>query len=192
MRKKINYLSLFIICITIAFSSCREREPDFFADLKGTYFSINQYALDEWSNHVSEVAAFERKETINGKTDSSYVNMEHLDWNSVVKTFLETDISDRKYLGKYKFSQFDDNTDNTHDFMYIAVNKDLFTQQLLITMDIHTNKVKGIYIETEKDNLWGTTRQKLYYAPMKTIQIQRFEKPLIGGKKDILIQYDVK
>ena len=187
-----KYSALLFILIAVAFSSCKENEPDFFADVKGTYFSINQYALDEWANHAHDPLTFSKKYVVNKKADSGYVNMEHLDWNTVLKTFLETDISDRKYLGKYKFSQFDDNSDNTHDFMYMTSDKNLFTQELLITMDVHTTAVTGIYIETYKKNFLGETTQKLYYAPMKTIQIQRHENPLIGQKKEILLQYDVK
>lgn len=188
-----KYVSLFaLLLLSVAFSSCRERQPDIFADVKGTYFSVKQMAIDEWNTHAADPVTFIRRETVNGKTDSSYQSIEHVDWPAILKVFFETDISDRKFLGKYKFSQFDDNVDNTHDFMYIAADKDLYTQQLLITMAIGSNKVTGIYIETEKNNLLGEVHQKLYYNPMKTIQIQRTEKPLIGRKKETLIQYDVK
>lgn len=158
---------------------------------KGTYFSIKQYILDEWDNHMGETLAFTKIVKENGKTDTAYTNVELMDWPGILKPFVESDISERKFLGKYAFSQFDDELDNTHNLMYVANGDEMFVQKLLITLDATTVKVKGIYIETHKKVLWSTTTQKLFYSPVRSIQIQEYNKPLFGGKKETITQYQV-
>lgn len=177
-----------VCCLLL--SSCKENGPDLFANVKGTYFSINQFILDEWTNHANDMVSFQKCVKLNGKTDTSFTNVEKMDWNAILTPFIETDISDRKYLGRYTFTEFDNDFDHTHNYMYVAVNKELFTQKLLISIDMTTNKVKGVYLETQKKSFWNSGIQKLYYAPFKTIQIQQYDKPLIGSKKELVVQYN--
>jgi hypothetical protein len=161
-----------------------------FNNVKGTYFSMNQLIIDEWQTHMGEPVVFLKTVKQDGKTDTNYTNVDKVDWKSILKEFAASDIGDKKFLGKYSFSQFDDDLDNTHNFMYMANDEALYTQKLLITMDGRTNKLKGIYVETIKENFWNSRQQKLYYAPFKTIMIQQYDKPLIGGKKDMVIRYE--
>ncbi|NDC42514.1 MAG: hypothetical protein EBZ77_13370 [Chitinophagia bacterium] len=161
-----------------------------FNNTKGSYFSINKYIIDEWQTHAGEPITFLKSVKMNGKLDTSYTNVLQMDWKPVLSVFSATDISDRKFLGKYTFSQFEDNFDNTLNYMYVADREDLFTQKLLITIDNRSRKVKGIYIETLKSNFFGETRQKLFYSPARTIQIQQYDKPLIGAKKDLVVSYE--
>jgi hypothetical protein len=179
----------------MAISSCKEKDKDDkedFSKVKGNYFSIQQFGLDQWNNFpVPGCGIVKTVRKDNGKTDSSFTNSDALDWASIFKVFFETDISDRKFLGQYKFSQFDDPADGTHNFFYEAKDEDLFTQKLLITIDQHTNKVRGIYIETlKKGFIKGETIQKLYYRPYHTIQIQKDEKTTFGSKSFTVEQYD--
>ncbi len=186
-----RFFIAFTLLGTLFLSSCKEdNKLDMFANVKGTYFSVKQFSLDEWQTHAGEPIVFKQTVTLNGKTDTSYVNIEQLDWRPILKTFVETDISDRKFLGQYTFNQFDDATDNTHNFMYVANNKNLFTQKLLITMDVNSMKVRGVYIETYKKSIWNERIQKLYYAPVKIIQIQQYDHPLVGSKKELVTTYD--
>lgn len=179
------------IAIVLLFSSCKEKTQfDVLTDVKGNYFSVKQYVLDEWESHIGEPVVFKKTIKENGKTDTSMTNADILDWPEVLEPFLATDISDRKYLNKYTFSQFDDELDNTHDFMYVANKSDMFVQKLLLTMDVNTMKVRGLYIETYKKTFLGETRQKLLYTPMRSIQIHELTDPLIGSKKDKMTQYD--
>ena len=62
---------------------------------------------------------------------------------------------------------------------------ELFTRNMQITADQVTNKVKSIYIETNKDG----RVQKLYYAPIRLIQIQEFESSLLGGERNLRLEY---
>ncbi len=184
------------------FSSCKKKdEKDPYADVKGSYFSIRQFALDEWKTFRGEPFTIIKttkevkgdakkvKDMSSAKTDSIYTNSDTLNWGSIFEVFFATDISDRKYLGKYTFSQFDDNMEGTRNFYYRANDDDLFTQKLLITIDITNNKVKGLYVETFKKTIWTEIKQNLYYAPMRTVQIQTDEKPSIGSRKYSVLQY---
>ena len=193
MKKSIKYYGILSIALlAIVFSSCRKKDKnDPYADVKGNYFSIKQYELDQWNTFSGEPFMIVKTlRTNNGKTDSLLTNSDTLNWAPIFKAFAETDISDRKYLGQYTFTQFDDNQDGTHNFYYEANDKDMFTQKLLLTIDQYNNKVKGIYIETIKKDIGGEHTQKLYYAPFKTIQIQTDTRSLFGGKKFTVEQYD--
>lgn len=167
-------------------AGCSKKEkndnPD---DIQGNYFSIKQYELDQWNTWEGSPFLITKTVTVNKKTDSFLTNSDTIHWAPIFKAFAESDISDRKFLGKYDFSQFDDNQDYTHNFFYMAKDddEDLYTRKLLITIDKENNKVKGIYIETFKKYFGGEVTSKLYYAPMKTIQIQTDDKPLLGSHK---------
>ena len=189
MKHILRFFIVISALATLCLSACKEKTPEIFNDVKGNYFSINQFIMDEWRTHAGEPVAFQKTVIENGKRDSSFTNVEKMDWPSILKPFMETEISDRKYLGKYTFSQFDDNFENTHNFLYTANAKDLYTQKLLICMDINSMKVRAIYIETFSSSLWNERIRKLVYTPLRTIQIQQYDKPLIGGKKEFITKY---
>lgn len=196
MKKYFKYFGLVAGLLVITFGSCKKKEVKEPSEVyNGNYFSIEEFALDEWNTFAGEPFVIVKTVKANGKTDSSYTNSDTINWAPIMKTFLETDISDKKYLGKYKFTQFDDNADDTHNFFYEAEDKDLFTQKLLITIDRYRTetggyKVKGIYIETLKNTAWSEQIQKLYYNPLKTIQMQTDDKPRVGKAKLTVVQYD--
>jgi len=175
--------------------SCKKKEKavkESTANIVGNYFSINQFMLDEWNTFAGEPFMISKTIKTDGKTDSFLTNSDTINWAPMLKTFAETDISDRKYLGQYKFTQFDDNQDNTHNFFYEATDEDLFTRKLLITIDRQTARILGIYIETETKSVFDDVSQKLYYAPLKTVQIQTESKPLLGSKKYSVVQYEFR
>jgi hypothetical protein len=183
---------MLLLLFMMAHTSCKKKagkEP--MADtVTGNYFSINQFMLDEWNTYAGEPFMINKIVKEDGKTDSSMTNSDIINWGPLVKTFSETDISDRKYLGQYKFTQFDDNQDATHNFFYEAIDEDLFTRKLLITIDRNSGKIKGIFIETEAKSIFDDVNQKLYYAPLKTVQIQTESKPLLGSQKHTVEQYE--
>ena len=194
MKKYTTRGILLLLLLIITTASCKKKKnADAIVTNSGTYFSIKQYALDEWNTFAhSPFTIIKSIKVNNGRSDSSYTNSDTINWTPIFKTFFETDISDKSFLGKYKFTQFDDNQDGTHNFFYEAQDEDddLFTQKLLITINSYNKRVKGIYIETKKKNLFGECTQKLYYSPMKTIQIQTDNKPLLGSSTYTIVQYD--
>lgn len=191
MIKNLAILLCSLVLLTAA-SSCKDNKAnDEFANESGSYFSIRQYALDQWNTFSGEPFVILKTERVNnGRWDSSFTNSDTLNWGDIFKVFFETEISDRKFLGKYKFTQFDDDQDDTHNFFYEALEDDLYTRKLLITIDGYNQMVKGIYIEANKESLLGSKMVKLYYKPLQRIQIQTIESPLLGEKKHTVTEYD--
>lgn len=159
-------------------------------NVKGHYFSVKEFALDQWNTYSGEPIFIVKTVRTGDRLDSSFTNSDTLNWGNIFKVFFETDIGDRKYLGKYDFSQFVDSLEGTGNYYYKALDEDLFTQKLLITFNLTNNKIKGIYIQSRKKTIFDETIQKLYYNPMKTIQIQTETNPLIGAKNYTVVQYD--
>lgn len=192
MKKHIQYKRILLLIIIggILLPACKKKDSsDPYANIQGNYFSIRQFALDQWNTFEGETFLIQKTVKTDGKTDSTLTRSDTLNWGDIFKVFFETDISDRKFLGQYTFSQFDDNSDETHNFYYKANDPDMFTQKLLITIDQFTNKVKGIYVETYKKTLWDECKQILLYSPMHTIQIQTDDKPVWGARKYTVLQY---
>ena len=186
---KLFYGLLFVVLLAV-FSSCKEKtKAEVDPNIKGNYFSIKQFALDEWNTYSGESFVIIKSIRHDDKIDSSFTSSDTLYWGEIFKIFFETDISDRKFLGQYKFSQFDQE-DGTHNLFYEALDDDLFTRKLLISIDNYSRKVKGIYIVTQKKSPFHEVLQKLYYSPLKEIQIQTDDKPLIGKKKFEVLTYD--
>jgi hypothetical protein len=156
---------------------------------QGTYFSIRQFAKDQLDTYWGQPFTLQKIETINGKKDSALISTYKMDWASVLKTFFESDISDPKYLGKYTFSTFDDKSTDSRTYYYEANEPDLFTRSLQIITDPYNNVIKSIYIETAANGRMGERSQKLYYRPIKVIQIQEFESSAIGKDKRSIVEY---
>jgi len=156
---------------------------------EGTYFSIRQFAKDQYELFKGQPFTFDRFETINGKRDSTLVNTFQVDWAEILKIFFATDISDPEYLGKYDFSLIDDDATISRIYYYEANDPALFTRKLQIITDPENNKIKSIYIETRDEKGVGERAQKLYYAPKKVIQIQEFESKLAGPDRNYMLEY---
>ena len=178
---------LFLIAITFfLFASCKKENDKNTIDTSGgTYFSITQFAMDQFRTFGGQPYSLQKVVTLNGKVDSSFESALTMDWAAVIKPFLESDISDKKYLDQYNFSMFEDNATDTRNFFYESKDPKLFTKKLQISSDAINNKIQSIYIETEKNG----KVQKLFYAPVKLIQIQEFESSLLGKDKDLKVEY---
>jgi hypothetical protein len=185
------YGTLLVTLVALTVAGCKKKTKDPKEEIKGNYFSVRQFALDEWNTYAGEPFLINKTVRVNDVlVDSSTTNSDTLNWGNIFKIFFETDISDRSFLGLYGFNQFDDNADDTHNFFYEAKDDDLDTKKLLITISQYNNKVKGVYIESVKKDMFDETLYKLYYKPMKTIQIQSTETPLFGSKKHTVTEYE--
>ncbi len=177
----------------LSMASCKEDDPLRKFESNNYYnFSLKQFILDQWTTHAGEPISFRKIVRINDKTDTSYTNVDVLDWRPIVKEFADADISDSETIRRYTFSQFDDDYTQSHNLLYKAISKKQHTQQLLVTVDNRTGKVTGIFAETLEKTFWNEREQKLVYLPMNTIQIQQYDKPLMGSKKEMVITYQVK
>lgn len=183
--------NVLVLLAVITLFSCNKPDENSPAatELEGNYFSIKQFAMDQWSTYEGQPYTLEKVVQMNGKKDTTYISALDMDWASVLKVFFDSDISDKKYLERYNFSLFEDDATLTRNFYYEAKEKELFTRKLQIAADEETNKIRSIYIETAKNGTLNDLNQKLYYVPMKLIQIQEFEKSKTGPDKDIRIEY---
>lgn len=186
------YFRLSLLLVLLLPMSCNKTEESEKADIQetGTYFSIIEYVKDQWSTYHGQAFAINKRVYLNGKADSTYTNTLDMDWASVFKTFFNTDIGEKKYIGQYEFSQFRDDATMTNNFYYEAKNDKLYTKKLHIMANYYTDRITSIYIEAEKDTRLGTKTVKLFYVPLDVISIQEEETSRTGEKKDLRIEYD--
>jgi hypothetical protein len=180
-----------LLVITLLFFSCKKKSETQVVDTsRGTYFSIKGFIRDQWETFSGQPYLLNRFTTIDGKVvDSTLISGMKLEWSTLFKTFFETDISDPKFLEKYQFENFLEDATQTRTFSYTAINPELFTQKLQLTIDNYTGKIRNIYIETQKSSFWSKQSQKLLYTPVRVIQIQEHNEPLIGSNKDKIVEY---
>lgn len=150
-----------------------------------TYFSVTDFANDQFRTYWGQPFTLLKIVSSKGKVDSSYIAARDLDWAKVLQPFFRADISDPKFLGKYNYSELMEEATDTRVHYYEAKEDDLFVRMFQINTDPLTSRIRNIYIETEKDG----KLQKLYYAPIKLIQIQEFEKSMLGSDKNIKTEY---
>ncbi|GAA4470373.1 hypothetical protein GCM10023093_31520 [Nemorincola caseinilytica] len=183
---------LAVLFLFLSVSACKEDEtPEGVNPAEGSYFSIRQYAQDQWNTFRGEPFLILKTVRVNkGKYDSSYTNSDTLDWGGILQKFFATEISDPSFLGKYKFTQFNDEQDDSHNYFYEALEDDLYTRKLLISVSQETNVAQGIYIEAIDKAPLEERMVKLYYKPMKRIQIQEIVTPLFGEKTHTVTEYE--
>lgn len=179
---------LLLLCVStgIACKKNTDAKPDL---SQGTYFSIKDFARDQWKTFNGQPYLLNQFTTLNGKTDSTSVSAITLKWSAIFNTFFETDISDPKYLDKYDFVNLLEPTTQSRTFSYSAKEPDLFTQKLQITIDNFTGRIRNIYIETQKTSFWNKQTKKLLYTPVRVLQIQEYNEPLIGKGKELIVEY---
>ncbi len=186
--------ALFIAITSVLLCACAKKNADENecdpSKLKGTYYSIRQFARDQFDMYKGTPYGFKKVSVLNGKKDTAYENIYTLDWPMIFKTFFETDISQRKFDCLYNFSMFDDDVSETRNYYYEAKDPKLFTRKLIITTNTTTQKVVSIYIETEKKTAFSFQAQKLLYIPLKVIQIQKYEKTFFRAPQDLFLEYD--
>lgn len=180
---------LLFIAFLMLVVSCGKPEPEVKEVEDGTYFSIVDYAKDQWKTYHGQPFGIMKTVYFNGTADSVAGNAMELDWAPIFKVFFETDISDKKYIGQYDFSAFKDQQTATNTFYYEAKNKKLYTRKLQIIADEVNNKIESIYIEAGKQDRMGTRTVKLFYTPLKSISIQEMETSKTGQKKELRVVY---
>ncbi|RYE23765.1 MAG: hypothetical protein EOP51_09500 [Sphingobacteriales bacterium] len=188
-----RYSYWFTVILAICFISCKpsatKPEEATATEEDGTYFSIKQFTQDQWNLYHGQPFGLQKFVYLNGKVDSAYVSAYDLDWAPIFRVFFATDISDKKFLGKYDFSKFADDATMTHNFYYEANDPNMFTRKLQISANDENGKVKSIYIETQKKGRWSGRSQKLFYMPRKVISIQEYEKTGPGTVKELRVEY---
>lgn len=180
-----------VICVVMlvglmSCSSDSDTAKEVPTDSEGTYFSVRQFAADQFKIYRGTPFVIEKLVTLNGAEDSLMINSYEADWESIFQTFFATDIGDKKFLDQYQPEVFQDGM-GAIVFYYTAKDDKLFTRSLQVRIDELTHRVLSVFVETGKKSFWSEERQKLYYTPMKLIQIQEYSKPLIGREKDLRV-----
>lgn len=153
---------------------------------EGTYFSIREFAADQFRNYRGVPVMIDQIMTLNGVSDTVVSNSFEADWESIFERFFVYDIGDPSYLDRYNAEVFRDGQ-GAIVLYYSAKEEKLPMRSMHVRLDIATNKVLSIYMEIQKKSFWADDNQKLYYVPMKLIQIQEYSKPFIGKEKDLQI-----
>jgi hypothetical protein len=188
-RLKSRSLILLLFPLLVGVTACKKKTPAKPDSSQGTYFSIVQFTSDQWKTYSGQPYVLQKTVTLNGQTDTVFLSAYKVNWGEIFKIFFETDISDPKYLDRYDFNMFEENTTQSRIFSYTARDPELFTQKLEITADVFNNKIRNIYIETHKSTFWSQQTKKLFYSPVRVIQIQEHTSPLIGSDKELVIEY---
>jgi hypothetical protein len=179
-----------LFSISVLLSCQKKEEPPKTPYTGASYFSIIEYGSDQFRTYWGQPFSLEKVRIEDGKvTDSGIVAAARVDWAKVLKPFFESDISHAKYLDQYSFSSVDDDLTNSRTYIYEAKDKKLFTQMLQIATDPFTNKIKSVFVETTDGDKFSSQTQKLFYIPVKLIQIQQFESSMIGKNKNIRTEY---
>jgi hypothetical protein len=190
LKLKTLFRNYSFILLAIAFFACSKPiEKPKLDTSKGTYFSLYGFVQDQWNTYKGQPFVLNKTVTLNGKTDSSLVAAINVSWGQIFKIFFEADISDPKFLDQYNFSMYEESTTQTRTFSYEAKDPKLYTQKLQIAADLYNDKVRSIYIETQKNTFWNNQSKKLFYSPVHILQIQEHNNPLLGRSKDLVILY---
>lgn len=152
-------------------------------------FSIRSFFDDQWSTRKGQPYTLLRIVNLNGKIDSSFVELDSTLWAQLRGPFDATDISDKKFNGQYSFDMFDDEASQTSNMNFEARNPDLFMRKMYITADQFSHRVQSVYVETETSRDGYSHSQKLSYIPDRTIQIREFEKSAATPAKNLIIEY---
>ena len=177
-----------VLCLLTACKKGNDEAAQAAADGR-TYFSIAEYAKDQWQNLKGEPWGIKKTVYFDGVVDSSVSNVIEMDWSPVFKTFFETDISKEKFRDKYDFSAFEEKMTSTKNFVYEAKDPKLYTRKLMITADVFSDQITTIYIEAQKNDRMGTRDLKLFYSRLDKITISEVETSSTGKRKEMRVEY---
>lgn len=160
-----NKFSWFIICCILCIAACQSNKVPEGFEADDHYYSV-VYEMDNFWNNSNHQPFVLKKDVKSGDVvDSGFQAWDSTFYDSIRKIFLEADISDQKYLGKYNFTEFTDETNNLVTYSYEANDDDLFTRKYLINFDLNYI-FDNAYIETKSKK----KIQKLLFSPRNVIQ----------------------
>jgi hypothetical protein len=186
---RLIYSFLGIVSLIIGIAACTSTPKDDY-DPNTSYWSVNQFIIDQYRIRVGDSLAVTKTVYLNGKSDTTYIRFDEVDWTTIFKVFGAADISHPKFYNRYTFDHFEDNFLKNGSLVYTAKDQDLFVQKLNVSYDTYTQGVQFVYIETLKDDWLRSKEQKLSYYVGKKIVIQEEEKSFFGGDKELIVTYE--
>lgn len=185
--KKLLGSGLGFLSLIILMACGKDNRNDYDPDT--SYWSINQFIIDQYNLLVGEPIALTKVVTLNERTDTTYIALDNVDWATIFKVFGATDISDPKYYNLYNYSHFDDNFLEMSTMSYTAKDPELYVRRLDINYDNETRKISLIYIETSENNMMHDKQQKLSYYVRDKIVIQESERSKFSEDKELTVIY---
>lgn len=186
---RLIYSFLGLVFFLVGFVACSSAPKDDY-DPNTSYWSVNQFIIDQYRIRVMDSIAVTKTVVLNGKADTTYMRFDEVDWTTVFKVFGATDISHPKFYKAYTFDHFEDNFLKNGSLVYTSKNLEMFVQKLNVSYDTYTQGVQMVYIETLKDDWLRSKQQKLSYYVGKKIVIQEEEKSVFGGDKELIVTYE--
>lgn len=162
-------------------------------DTSMTYFSIKSYMDEQWRNRrMNPYTLLRISRTGEGRPDSSFVPMDSLLWSRLQAPFNAADISNRSFLGRYRYNTFDDEALQVSHLYYEALSPTLFVQKTDISADLFTDLVKSVYIETRGADGEDVISRKLQYIPDVLFQEQVLRRTAEDKPVRVLTEYRFK
>jgi len=187
-----NFVKYFLACLFPVFlSACKPevRQETLPGAAKDTYFSVKQFLDDQWRMKGGQPYVLLRNTFFNGKADSAYVPLDSALWQTIRGQFDAADISASKFLGQYTFELYEDRDMGLVNYDYEAKRPELFTRRMIISADNFSNRIRSVYIETERRNKVYVRTQKLNYVPDNFIQLQEFQKSVATPAARLQVDY---
>lgn len=156
---------------------------------EGKYFSITEYLEGQAELQKDQPYVLLKVVEKDGRSDSSYVEVNKGFFKELGTYFAPTDISDVILKDKYQVEQSHDSGNEMLFLYYNALDKDLLTQKVELGIHDETYKILSVYIETRKSGLFRSRATKLNYNTEKSIVIQEHEKSLFSDPVTTVIKY---
>lgn len=169
-----NYF-LIIVSISFLLIACKnEKEKSTPPEIKEekNFFPIADYIKGEISYVDSLPLRMMKYVTVNGKTDSSFLNLE--DFNALAHEFLPNELIDSvAFEREFSENSFLDQTTQSLTFTYSTKNDKLALQRVDVVANRTSgfDKVRSIYMEKSMARNDTTIQKKMYWRAKKSFEI---------------------
>lgn len=192
-----------VLCLTLF--ACKEKQnsasteekttpvvPLKVEDTSQSYFSIRDYLNEQWNLKKENPYTLLKVVVVDGKKDSSFVPFDSATWFTMTAPFYAADISDKKYLGWYRFDNFRDEEAEEVHLHYEAISPDSTMQKMDIAANQYSGMVNLVYMETRQKSNDVSISRKMQYRRDDIIQIIEFEKAAGKPAVNRRIEYKFK
>jgi hypothetical protein len=157
-------------------------------DTTGNYFPVTNFLLGDINSIKTYAGTPMHKTTINGKTDSSFVNMDSL--LVLFRDFIEPRIDSANLKKYFREKSFLDQTLGTFTFTYdrrASTNFDFPFINWDVMINEETQKVKRIYLVKKVD---ATTKKLLTWQAEKWCKIVTITNDKVEKEEKYIWKYD--
>lgn len=145
-------------------------------DTTQTYFSIKDYLDQQWVLKKDNPYTLLKVVIANGKRDSTFVPLDSTAWYAMMQPFYVADISDKKYLGWYRFDSFENDEAEEVHIHYEAIAPDTIMRKMDIAANRYSGMVNLVYMETRNKTDNVITTRKMTYKRDDFVQVVESEK----------------